>query len=427
MHPIGHIVWAFIGVNTDQGYGEVWGGEKRAKKAKDLFGLTLVSEIIDEDVIPEEELIQKSEEWQSRFKRISPILLARLSKDRPEIRIKDQDLFRSVKIAVVENLNKTFRLKEKETILFKEESHACWSNSDNTLYLNASSTEINLWSGLAESLSQSLGQTYYEAFQILILCQSDLERIDILRKVGVPEDEVLYCENVLKEVPSHTIIDLTGKKDGDAMNEKPGKDETDEVAVEEEQGEQTEIEIVDSEADYFEEEFKTTTKDKKEAIVQDSEVNKLKADDKKPPGERKPPNEKEVDQEKNEKTELAAMGWAERYEIKRGRKPTDVSQYNYGYDIESMDPLTGKKRFIEVKGAFGRPDKREVTINEWRKAVELRDDYYIYYILGIGSDEHELRIINNPANKITFDAKAFDVNLSRDSVDKYISFKKKSD
>lgn len=403
------------------------GGEKRAKKAKELFGLTLASEIIDEDVIPGEELIQKSEEWQNRFKKISPVLLARLSKDRPESRTKDQDFFRFVKIDVVANLNKTFRLLDKETILFEEEPHTCWSNSENTLYLNASSTERNLWSGIAESLSQRLSQTYYEAFENLILCQSDLERIEKLRKAGVPEYEVVYCENVLKEEPSHVIIDLTEIKDEEAENQKPDKDEPEEEAIEGEKEEPTKSDILDPEAGDFGEEIETEPKDKKEEVVQDSEVDEPKKDDRKPPGDRKPPKDKEVDQGKKEKTELAAMGWAERYEIERGWKPTDVSQYNYGYDIESVDPLTGKKRFIEVKGAMGRPDKREVTINEWRKAMKLGDDYYIYYALGIGGDEGELRIIKNPAKKITPDQKAFDVNLSRDSVDKYISFKKKSE
>ncbi len=73
--------------------------------------------------------------------------------------------------------------------------------------------------------------------------------------------------------------------------------------------------------------------------------------------------------------------------LKGGRKPTDVSHNNYGYDIESKDPLTGKKRYIEVKGAMRLPDKRVVTINEWNKAVVLRDNYYIYYVLGIADDE----------------------------------------
>lgn len=120
------------------------------------------------------------------------------------------------------------------------------------------------------------------------------------------------------------------------------------------------------------------------------------------------------------------MGWAKRYEIERGRKPTDVSHNNYGYDIESTDPLTGKKRYIEVKGAMGRPDKRVVTINEWNKAMELRNDYYIYYVLGLADDEGEIRIIRNPAKNITPEEKVFDVNLSRESADKCISFKKKS-
>jgi hypothetical protein len=402
------------------------GGENRANKAKDLFGLTLISDIIEENVIPGEEIFLKTEEWQDKFARISPVFLARLSKDRPESRTKDQDFFRSVKIVVVANLNKTFRLLEKETVLFEEEPHTCWSNSDNTLYLNASSTEKNLWSGLAESLSQRLSQTYYEAFAILILCQSDLERIEELRKVGVPEYEVSYCEDVLKEEPSQTIIDLTEIKNEPAKKEKLDKDESAEEATEETKEEPTESEFLDPEAGYFGDEIETEPKDGKEEIIQDPKVDDSYKDDRKSPVDKKPPKDKKVDQRIKEESELAAMGWAKRYEIERGRKPTDVSHNNYGYDIESTDPLTGKKRYIEVKGAMGRPDKRVVTINEWNKAMELRNDYYIYYVLGLADDEGEIRIIRNPAKNITPEEKVFDVNLSRESADKCISFKKKS-
>ena len=401
------------------------GGEKRAKKAKELFGLTLASEIIDEEVNPGQILNQESEEWQNKFNKISPVLLARLSKDRPEGRDNDQDFFRSVKIVVVTNLNKTFRLLDQKTTLHKDQPHTCWSNSDNTLYLNASSTERDLWSGIAESLSQRAGQTYYEAFGILILCKSNMERIEKLRKAGVPEDEVSYCENALKEDPFPTTIDLTEIQKENGRKDLPDKDASAEDTIAEAEGDQSESDYLDPKTDDFGEEIVREPKNDVEAEPE-TEVDRPEKEGEKLPKERKPPKDKEVDPELKEKSEKLAMGWAERHEIDCGREPTDVSQYNRGYDIESTAPLTGKKRYIEVKGAMGRPDKREVTINEWLTAKKLGEDYYIYYVLGIRGDDGEIRIIKDPAKKIAPDEKAFDINLSRDSVDKCIPLKKKS-
>lgn len=401
------------------------GSEKRAKKANELFGITLASEMIAEDIIPGENLLKKSEEWQNRFNKISPVLLARLRKDRPEGRNNDQEFFKSVKLVVVANLTKTFRLLDKQEILFKDQPHTCWSNSNNTLFLNDSSSERNLWSGLAESLSQRLSQTYYEAFENLILCRSDSERIEKLRKAGVPEDEVTYCENALKEDSFQTIIDLTDIGNDNDKTAKPDNDKPAEGTIEEMEENLSEIDYLDPKTGEFGEELITGTKDIFEEADQETEVDRSEEDNEKPPKERTPPKDKKIDPGIKEKSELLAMGWAERHEIDNGRIPKDVSQYNYGYDIESKDPLTGRKRYIEVKGAMGRPDKREVTINEWRAAMKLGDEYYIYYVLGIGGDEGELRIIKNPAKKITPDEKVFNVNLSQDSVDKSIPLKKK--
>ena len=83
-------------------------------------------------------------------------------------------------------------------------------------------------------------------------------------------------------------------------------------------------------------------------------------------------------------------------------------------------------RYIEVKGASKRPEKREFTINEWRKAIELGDKYYIYYVLGLEETEGELRIINNPARKLTPDEKSFDIRLSRGLADEIIPLKKRT-
>jgi len=55
----------------------------------------------------------------------------------------------------------------------------------------------------------------------------------------------------------------------------------------------------------------------------------------------------------------------------------------------------------------------------------LSDNYYIYYVLGLGDTEGEIRIINNPAGKITPDQKTFDIILPRGLADKIIPIKKK--
>ncbi len=402
------------------------GGEYRAKKAKELFGMTLASEMIAEEVIPGEGAFEKTQEWQKRFERLSPILLARLSKDRPESRTKDQEFFRSLKLLAVKNLKKKFKLLNTEDLLFEEEPSACWSSSNNTIYMNPNSAERSLWSGLAESLAQRLGQTYYEAFENLLLCESDSERIEKLRRVGVPEDDVLYCERVLKEESSFPTNGIEDLKGDEIKEEKPvDKKPEDEEITEGPQDEPIEQQILkESEGDFGEGFQEEPTREVGE-IEKEPGIDKPGPDVDKPIIDRTPPPPKEISQEKKEKVELAAMDWVERYEKENKRESKDVSQYNLGYDLESNDPLTGKKRYIEVKGAWGRPEKREVTINEWRKAIELGDNYYIYYVLGLGDKEGEIRIIKNPAKKITPDEKAFDIILPRHLADKIIPIKKK--
>ena len=51
-------------------------------------------------------------------------------------------------------------------------------------------------------------------------------------------------------------------------------------------------------------------------------------------------------------------------ERRRGFHPTDREVEKLGYDIESRDPVTGKLRFIEVKGRVSGADTICVTRNE---------------------------------------------------------------
>ena len=399
------------------------GGEYRAKKAKDLFRMTLASEMINEEVIPGEEVNKETEKWQKSFERLAPVLLSRLSMDRPASRTKDQEFFRSLKLLAVTNLKKKFKLLNTEELLFEEESSVCWSSSDNTLYLKANSTERSLWSGLAESLAQILGQRYYEAFVILLLCESDTERIEKLRKVGVSEDDVLSCEKALNEKSSFTTDEINALKGDENKEEGPVDKKPKEEKMVEVPQEPVGNQILGASNGEFGKEFQGTPTRGVHENETGPEVNTHGIGTDKH-GVDTPPR-KPVNQEKKEKIELAAMNWVEHYEKENKRETKDISQYNLGYDLESNDPLTGKKRYIEVKGAWGRPEKREVTINEWRKAIELEDNYYIYYVLGLGDKEGEIRIIKNPAKKITPDQKTFDIILPRDLADKIIPIKKK--
>lgn len=402
------------------------GGENRAKKAKDLFGMTLASEMVDEEVMPGQKASEETEKWQNRFERLSPVLLARLSKDRPESRTKDEEFFRSLKILAVKRLKKKFKLLNTENLLIEEEPSACWSSSNNTLYMNANIAERSLWSGLAESLAQRLGQTYYEAFENLLLCESDSERIEKLRRAGVSEDDVLNCESVLKEESSFPTDGLKDPKRYEIKEEEPvDKKPEDKEIIEGPQEEPIKKQILEPGEWYFGKEFQGKSARGVHESETAPEVDKHRSEVDKHGIDRGPPTPKPINQEKKEKVELDAMDCVEHYEKENKRMPKDVSRYNLGYDIESDDPLTGKKRYIEVKGAWGRPEKREVTINEWRKAIELSDNYYIYYVLGLGDKEGEIRIISNPAEKITPDQKTFDIILPRGLADKIILIKKK--
>lgn len=85
-------------------------------------------------------------------------------------------------------------------------------------------------------------------------------------------------------------------------------------------------------------------------------------------------------------SELAAMRLVLEYESARGWEPFDVSDLHdrCGFDIRSLgpvDPATGQRpvRRIEVKGRVrGQPIR--LTTNEWLKARQLAESYYLYVV-----------------------------------------------
>ena len=403
------------------------GGKSRARKAKELFGMILASEIIKEEVIKGPPNYNETEKWKEKFKRLQPILLARLAKDRPKSRTEDEEFFRSTSLCVVENLRRRFNLVDSGKTLLEEEVPACWSSSDTTIYLNINNNEKRLWSALAECLSQRLGQTYYEAFENLLSCDSDAERLEKLRKAGVSEDDVLHCERALSEEPISTSSITDDSKEQITKEKKTTEDSNEhDITPEVLQEKMIDEQILDPSMGEFKRDSDiginvgTTgmeTQDKSPTQKQPIETHKSRISSK----------EKGSNTHIEERgIELAAMKWAIKYEKEHNREPRDVSHLNLGYDIESTDLQTREKRYIEVKGGKGKAEKREITVNEWEEAKKKGDNYYIYYVLGLGESEGEIRIFRNPFKKLKVEEKVFKISLPREYADEVKKFQKKT-
>lgn len=103
-------------------------------------------------------------------------------------------------------------------------------------------------------------------------------------------------------------------------------------------------------------------------------------------------------------SEKLAMQIVMDYERKRGWEPFDVSLEKVGFDIRSLgppDPQTGKReiRRIEVKGRKkGEPVR--LTANEWCKARQLRDTYWLYVVWEPQVQSAELVLVQNPAEAL---------------------------
>lgn len=110
--------------------------------------------------------------------------------------------------------------------------------------------------------------------------------------------------------------------------------------------------------------------------------------------------------------EAFAMRYVMEYEQQRGWKPEDVSQNRdgSGFDIRSLGPIdleTGiaPVRRIEVKGRAQANQEVSLTSNEWRKAQQLGESYWLYVVWGCKTSEPKLLKIQNPAKVLVGDAK----------------------
>ncbi|WP_017305482.1 DUF3883 domain-containing protein [Spirulina subsalsa] len=102
--------------------------------------------------------------------------------------------------------------------------------------------------------------------------------------------------------------------------------------------------------------------------------------------------------------EAIAMEFVMNYERERGWTPEDISQRNdgSGFDIRSegqTDEITGNLpiRRIEVKGRAGMNQDVSLTSNEWRRAQQLGDTYWLYVVWNCQGEQPQLLTIQNPA------------------------------
>lgn len=112
--------------------------------------------------------------------------------------------------------------------------------------------------------------------------------------------------------------------------------------------------------------------------------------------------------------EIAAMKIAQAYEETAGAIVHDVhlpelarkhglSDYP-GFDLLSIHP-NGEKRSIEVKGRIGAGDI-EISSNEWAKACNLRDKYWLYSVFNCGTPNPELVRVQDPFGKLLAKSKS---------------------
>jgi len=116
------------------------------------------------------------------------------------------------------------------------------------------------------------------------------------------------------------------------------------------------------------------------------------------------------DMRNDPEVEALAMAYVMNYERDRGWFPEDISNNHdgSGFDIRSegaIDPETNVAavRRIEVKGRSRSAQGISLTANEWRKAQQLGDSYWLYVVWGCKTEHPQLLTIQNPAKVLAGD------------------------
>jgi hypothetical protein len=116
----------------------------------------------------------------------------------------------------------------------------------------------------------------------------------------------------------------------------------------------------------------------------------------------------DIDPNVRRRSEKAAEDLAVAHETARGWETERVGHLKIGFDVRSLgppDPQTGYRdpvegiRRIEVKGRT-RGYSIRLTTNEWYKATQLGDTYWLYVVWDPLGPTPELLVIRNPAAKL---------------------------
>ena len=100
--------------------------------------------------------------------------------------------------------------------------------------------------------------------------------------------------------------------------------------------------------------------------------------------------------------EEAGMRAAMEFERDAGRDPEDVSGENLGFDVRSKGE-DGEVRYIEVKARAGEGSVA-LTTNEWYRASQMGDSYYLYVVWDARAGTKPI-VIRNPVANLRADSK----------------------
>jgi len=101
--------------------------------------------------------------------------------------------------------------------------------------------------------------------------------------------------------------------------------------------------------------------------------------------------------------EQAGVERVKEYERKQGRDPKEMSPNHPGYDIESLDPVSGKVvRYIEVKALSAEWTSLGVglTTPQFETAKEKGEHYWLYVVERADQDDYHIILIQDPACKV---------------------------
>lgn len=95
--------------------------------------------------------------------------------------------------------------------------------------------------------------------------------------------------------------------------------------------------------------------------------------------------------------EAIAMREATRFEEAAGRRVEDVHERNLGYDLSSLDPVSGELRLIEVKGLSSSEGSVLLTPNEYRVAQDRRECFWLYVVTSCKTEHPDVHARKDPA------------------------------